>query len=124
MDAAREVKKYFKALEIVDFIEHPAKTGALFGELDFMVGMRLHSMIFSTLLSTPFHPIVYDQKVNAFVNDVGLTQTISQVETFYDDIDLIVNNFKNRRKTKTELKRGLKIMKTRSKLNEDVLKNL
>ncbi|UCH34632.1 MAG: polysaccharide pyruvyl transferase family protein [Armatimonadota bacterium] len=45
----------------------PAVTQAAISELDLLVGMRLHSLIFAANAGTPFIALSYDPKVDAFV---------------------------------------------------------
>ena len=44
---------------------------ALMGACDYLLGMRLHSLIFCTLAGTPFAALPYDRKVAAYMEMVG-----------------------------------------------------
>ena len=50
----------------------PRQLLGLVGQLDFVVAMRLHVLIFAALSATPFLPLPYANKVTEFVTDVGV----------------------------------------------------
>lgn len=62
-------------------LRHPSKilgqacdTGemlSLIGNLDSLIGMRLHSLIFAAVMGVPFVALDYDPKVQGFVKSVG-----------------------------------------------------
>ncbi|MGI5822506.1 MAG: polysaccharide pyruvyl transferase CsaB [Dethiobacteria bacterium] len=49
----------------------PDKLLQLMGELDLLIGMRLHALIFAALSGVPFIALPYDPKVNAFLKNIG-----------------------------------------------------
>jgi polysaccharide pyruvyl transferase WcaK-like protein len=48
---------------------------SLVGHFEFVVGMRLHFLIFSALQRVPFVPLPYAPKVAAFVEEFGVNST-------------------------------------------------
>lgn len=44
---------------------------AIIGNLDFLVGVRLHSLIFAAIMEVPMIGISYDPKVDAFMESIG-----------------------------------------------------
>ncbi len=52
--------------------EHPAKITDKFSGLDMLLGVRLHSLIFATLLGIPCAGIEYDPKISAFLKQIDL----------------------------------------------------
>lgn len=62
---------------VIDDIELPSETLGVVGELDVLVGMRLHSTIFAAVQGVPFIPIAYDPKVTEFSSLVGAPQPIA-----------------------------------------------
>ncbi|MDI6815985.1 MAG: polysaccharide pyruvyl transferase CsaB [Actinomycetota bacterium] len=56
---------------VINGIELPAEVMGVIGELDVLVGMRLHSNIFAALQGIPFLPVAYDPKVDEFSKAVG-----------------------------------------------------
>lgn len=58
---------------------------AIIGNLDYLVGVRLHSLIFAAIMEVPMMGISYDPKVDAFMESIG-GSCISDVEHFrFDD---------------------------------------
>ena len=68
----------------------------MLGDMKLVVGMRLHSLIFSTIATTPVVGLSYDIKVKSFLHDIGSTlcQPVEDinVESLIAMIDSIVNN--------------------------------
>ncbi|WP_274309129.1 polysaccharide pyruvyl transferase CsaB [Solibacillus daqui] len=52
---------------------------AIIGNADLLIGMRLHSLIFAAIQTTPFIAISYDPKIDAFA-DIANQPTIGHVE--------------------------------------------
>lgn len=50
----------------------PAVAKGLLARCELVVGMRLHALIFAVGAGVPCMPVVYDPKVSAFADDVGL----------------------------------------------------
>jgi polysaccharide pyruvyl transferase CsaB len=52
--------------------DHPVEIlMGLLGRAEWLIGMRLHSMILATIMQVPFFGIVYDPKVQYFMDSVG-----------------------------------------------------
>ena len=49
----------------------PSEFLALFGRLEFVLGMRLHSLIFAAKAKVPFAGISYDAKIDEFLKEFG-----------------------------------------------------
>lgn len=65
---------------------------ALISRLDFMVGMRLHALIFAAVSGVPFAGISYDPKVEAFLKQFGLKPlTIKNGDIRTELAELIAN---------------------------------
>ncbi|MHB8840835.1 MAG: polysaccharide pyruvyl transferase CsaB [Candidatus Aquicultor sp.] len=62
---------------VIDNVELPSETLGVIGELDVLVGMRLHSTIFAAVQGVPFIPVAYDPKVEEFSSSVGALQAIA-----------------------------------------------
>lgn len=61
---------------IVDDIDLPSEALGVVGELDTLIGMRLHSTIFAAIQGVPFIPIAYDPKVKGFSALVGAPEPV------------------------------------------------
>ncbi|MBQ1252078.1 MAG: polysaccharide pyruvyl transferase CsaB, partial [Firmicutes bacterium] len=58
---------------------------SIIGELDLLVGVRLHSLIFAAIMDIPFIAVSYDPKIDAFTESVG-GKCVADVDTFTFDI--------------------------------------
>lgn len=54
---------------------------AIIGNLDYLVGVRLHSLIFAAIMEVPALGVSYDPKVDAFMESIG-SRCIADVEHF------------------------------------------
>lgn len=85
----QELNKIFEQMknknkaEIYQFSEDYQKVMDLIIHAQAVVGMRLHSLIFSTIAHKPFLALSYSTKVRQFVEDVGMGEYVINVE---DDI--------------------------------------
>lgn len=88
----------------------PEQVLGLIGSLDMIIGMRLHSLIFSAAGSVPAMGISYDPKVRAFCDDAGipcLDPDFSQ-KSFSDNAGSV---WKDRSRHKTELAERIKLLR-------------
>jgi polysaccharide pyruvyl transferase WcaK-like protein len=58
-------------LRIVEGWSHPSEVLALFGQLDAVVGMRFHSLLFAERAQVPIIPIPYAAKVGSWLVEKG-----------------------------------------------------
>jgi polysaccharide pyruvyl transferase CsaB len=70
---------------------------SLFSTSDMLVGMRLHSLIFSTISGVPFVPISYCGKVKSYLELVGMDKFYLDVEDLCDSEfkDNFLTNFED-----------------------------
>ncbi len=66
----------YKADIILSEVETPLQVISLYKELDFLLGVRLHSLIFSVLKNVPFVAIEYDPKITGFLNMIGINSSV------------------------------------------------
>ncbi len=57
-------------------IETPLQVLSQYKELDFLLGVRLHSLIFSVLTNVPFVATEYDPKIAGFLNMIGINSSV------------------------------------------------
>lgn len=93
---------YKNVLKHTDF-KNIEKSLQFFDTIDVFLGMRLHSIIFSALKSTPFYAIEYEQKTSDFLQSIALKN--SQIRTdeldvnkVFSEINTIYNNLEERQK--------------------------
>ncbi len=77
-----EISKDFKkkltvpSLVINDYFS-PQKMLGFFNKLDLVIGVRLHSLIFSAINFVPFLALSYDPKIDVFMDILDLNQAVS-----------------------------------------------
>lgn len=95
----------------------------LISQLDAVVGMRYHSNIFSAKMETPFISVSYEQKMEGFMQKIGLSDYCIKVQDLRDD--LLINKFialcENYDDLKVFLKKKHSIMRQESKRTSDIL---
>jgi polysaccharide pyruvyl transferase WcaK-like protein len=69
IDAARRLRREFPTLRICRY--PAAKLLYVYGQLDLVVSMMLHSAIFAFAAGVPAVSIAYDEKNRAFMDDTG-----------------------------------------------------
>ncbi len=66
----------YKADIVLSEAETPIQVLSQYKELDFLLGVRLHSLIFSVLSNVPFVAIEYDPKIAGFLNMIGINSSV------------------------------------------------
>jgi len=69
----------------------PEELLSLLSRLSLVVGVRLHSIIFSSMANIPFVAFDYDPKVKYFVKDLGLSELLLEI-----DEDISLKNFQKK----------------------------
>jgi len=69
----------------------PEELLSLLTRLSLVVGVRLHSIIFSSMANIPFIALNYDPKVKYFVEDLGLSELLLEI-----DEDISLKNFQKK----------------------------
>ena len=78
-----------------------------FATANFVLGMRLHSIISATKTATPFIAISYSSKIDSYVKDLGLTEySINLTEINPEKLKKLFNKMQNE---KMSLKESLKL---------------
>lgn len=93
--------------------------------MDVMVGVRLHSLIFAAAANVPFVAVSYDHKVDHFANSVNM-----KVSCKIDNIDSIqlyseiVNKIENENEEKLMLKQSVSKLRELTNVNYKILKEI
>ncbi|GAI23607.1 unnamed protein product [marine sediment metagenome] len=69
----------------------PEELLSVLSRLYLVVGVRLHSIIFSSMANIPFIAFNYDPKVKYFVEDLGLSELLLEI-----DKDISLKNFQKK----------------------------
>ncbi len=84
----------------------------IISQLDIIVAMRLHSLIYAATQSIPMVGLVYDPKISGILESIGMKYMTNvedlDIEKLLSDIDYVWNNQKEIRKELGELKEELK----------------
>jgi len=60
------------SVQLISYTDNFNRIQNLYKQVDLVIGMRLHSCIFSVIFSKPFIALSYNQKVVSFCNDIGM----------------------------------------------------
>lgn len=86
IDGYRNIRLYMRNSKGSEIMEYNNDFNSILMSIsssDFLVGMRLHSLIFATMLGTPLIPIVYDEKVASYLDKINLYELSLNI----DEID-------------------------------------
>ena len=95
---------------------------SIIGNMDVLVGVRLHSLIYAAIMGVPIMGVSYDPKCTAFLRSVGMeplcTKEKFTAETFQKAFPHVLEDGKRQAETVTE-----RVAELRSKLNanEDMI---
>ena len=96
----------------------PSEILSLFKKIDHILAGRLHALIFSALVATPFTPIVYDPKMNIFLEELGLTSSvITPLVGSHSLEEAILNDIESAPDIIEKAKNRLQPLKDRAELN-------
>jgi polysaccharide pyruvyl transferase WcaK-like protein len=90
----------------------------LFAGADVVVASRLHGVLLSCVMERPTLALSYDRKVNALMNDLGLSQYCREIEGVEGPAlkDLFAQLAKNRREVRDQLK--TRVLAAKENLNQ------
>lgn len=92
-------KKLQKALrhpsKILDRVCSTEEMLSVIGNLSLLIGMRLHSLIFASVMKVPFVALEYDPKVKSYVKNLGVSSGGDVEELTTEKILLAVDGAKN-----------------------------
>lgn len=95
----QDIEESYKVAKLmkneVHIIEEPLTSKehlALIGNLEFLIGVRLHSLVFAAQGGVPFAGISYDPKVSAFLDTFGLKPLTLEYEKMKQEVADLLNN--------------------------------
>ncbi|QXM05322.1 polysaccharide pyruvyl transferase CsaB [Crassaminicella indica] len=92
------------------------------GNLNLLIGVRLHSLIFAAIMNTPFIAISYDPKIDSFMKSLQL-EPLCSTEAL-NDVDLILEIEKvqkNHESYKELLEEKVKLLQEKLRVNEQIV---
>lgn len=109
------IKERYDIKEILSIIEN----------LDILVGVRLHSLIFSAVAEIPMIGISYDPKIDYFMETIGL-QSLCSVDEITKDkiIDSVKEVLDNKDSYNTKINQKVKMLREKITINEVKVKEL
>lgn len=84
--------------EVLKIKLEPEELLSVLSRLSLLVGVRLHSIIFSSMVNIPFIAFNYDPKVRYFVEDLGLSELLLEIDedislkNFQEKIEYVIEN--------------------------------
>jgi len=109
------IEKEHSASEIMSVVEN----------LDALVGVRLHSLIFAAVAEVPLVGISYDPKIDYFLETLGL-EAIGTIDDFNPNQikDALDQTLVNKDQAVTNLKTHVQELRQKFKTNESILGDL
>ncbi|MFP4661971.1 MAG: polysaccharide pyruvyl transferase CsaB [Halanaerobiales bacterium] len=85
--------------------DNPIKIMNIYEELDFLLGVRLHSLIFAVVKNVPFVAVEYDPKVAGFLQMIGINSSVEIEDLDTGELNRICQSiWSNRKKFASILK--------------------
>lgn len=110
---------------ILDKNYSPKEIMGMIGEMDLVLSMRLHTLIFATKQRVPIVGFAYDPKINSYLRLLGMPNggNVSNidVERTLDEVDEVLSNHE---KYVAGLNMKALMLEEKAKLNEKYLENL
>jgi polysaccharide pyruvyl transferase CsaB len=101
----KKIKKEIPEVQIIKNEYLPEEILGIIKKMNFLIGMRLHSLIFASIENVPFIGIIYDKKVEEFLKEVEV-EGINLEELNSEKIFMLV---KEKLGKIEEIKKNLKI---------------
>ena len=84
--------------EVLKIKLEPEELLSVLSQLSLVVGVRFHSIVFSSMANIPFIAFNYDPKVRYFVEDLGLSELLLEIDenaslkNFQEKIEYVIEN--------------------------------
>ncbi|MFZ5969473.1 MAG: polysaccharide pyruvyl transferase CsaB [Bacillota bacterium] len=95
------------------------------GNLDLLIGVRLHSLIFAAVMNTPMIALSYDPKINSFMDSLNM-ETLCHIEdiVWQDLLDEVKTKWHEREKLKKALSSRVAELCSKLQINENIVSRL
>lgn len=94
-------------------------------ELEMILAMRLHSLIYAATQEVPMIGIVYDPKIIGFLNTIGVSNMVDVENLVYEDIQANIDDvWKNKQGLRKGLNEQEEILKSKAMENIDMALDL
>lgn len=125
-DIANEIKNNMKNRSVVIGANYSVESLlSIMSEMSICVGMRLHTLIYSASCTVPTIGIVYDPKVNGFMEYMGEDKFVSvesmNMENLCSLLDGVCRNYDA---VRNEMKRNITSMRVKARENTELLQKL
>jgi len=131
MKVIADIHKYMKRHDDAKSLGYPSslyhspyEVAGIIGAANLVIGMRLHSVIFSLINSVPMIAIGYEPKVSQLMEFIGRDDLLCKLETFsYEEcIDKIQYALQHHTDIRNELQVKARTLQERSLLNNQIIK--
>lgn len=104
----------------------PQELSGIVGQMDMMIGMRLHSIIFAAATNVPMVGLVYDPKVKGFLDMIGQERYAIDIRdlNYNTLISKIDDAWNNKEKIKSDLESKMDEIKERALFNAELVRDL
>ena len=98
---------------------------SLISKMHVCVGMRLHTLIYSSSVGVPVIGIVYDPKVNGFLDYMGEEKYINTEDITKENLSEYLDDVcKNYETTKSKMDLNVRILRQKAGENVELLKEI
>ncbi|WDV45259.1 polysaccharide pyruvyl transferase CsaB [Clostridiaceae bacterium M8S5] len=121
-----EIKKHTKSKCFILKNEYSVEEiMGIIKRLELIIAMRLHSLIYAATQTTPMIAVVYDPKVDGFMNNIGLEHKIDIQSFKYDELaDIFDKAYTKRKETRAHLKEHKEEYRKKSHANVELAMSL
>ena len=98
---------------------------SIIGNVDILVGVRLHALIHAAIMGVPMIGVSYDPKINSFLHSVGMKAMCSiydfQNDFFMEEFD---KTWQNREAQRKMVRENVDILIRKLNTNEQMIKDI
>ncbi|OQX26337.1 MAG: hypothetical protein BWK80_10985 [Desulfobacteraceae bacterium IS3] len=104
----------------------PGEIASVIGLFDLFIGMRMHSLIFSSVANTPMIGIVYNKKVASFFKELDMPDAVISFNNFTEDsvYQKITDVWYKRDTYKQRLIQGVKKLADREQVTSELVRKV